>query len=200
MKPVSLHTRFVPPLRVAGMTLMELLFAMGIGSVVLAIIGLLMMYGTRSFASLGNYSILNEQSHSGADRITRELRQATAVVAWETNSMPKWLLITNVTVAPNGSTNAYSVKYLWDSDRQLISRKSTDAADVVLLEGCDEWGFTLWKRFPDSGATNGFFPATNGADCKMITMNWRCSRLVAGMNSVNTEAEQFAQIVLRNKQ
>lgn len=200
MHTAFFQTRSASRSNAGGMTLMELLFAMGIGSVVLAIIGLLMMYGTRSFASLGNYSILNEQSHSGADRITRELRQATAVVAWETNSLPKWLLITNVTVAPNGSTNAYSVKYLWDTDRQLVARKSTDTEDTVLLEGCDEWGFTLWKRFPDSGATNGFFPATNGADCKMITMRWRCSRLVAGMNSVNTEAEQFAQIVLRNKQ
>jgi len=184
----------------AGMTLMEMLFAMGIGSIVLAIIALLIMYGTRSFVSLGNYSILNEQSHAGIDRITRELRQATAVVAWETNSLPKWLLVTNVSVALNGVTNAYSVKYSWDTSRQLVAQKSTDGTETVLLEGCDEWGFTLWKRFPDGGAPNGFYLATNAADCKMITMNWRCSRMVAGMNAVNTEAEQFAQIVMRNKQ
>jgi prepilin-type N-terminal cleavage/methylation domain-containing protein len=199
MKPM-LHGWFVQRRTAAGMTLMEVLIAMGIGSVVLAIIGLLMMYGTRSFVSLGNYSILNEQSHAGIDRITRELREASAVVAWSTNSLPKWILVTNIIVAPNGVTNAYSVKYSWDSDRQLVSRKSTDSADTVLLEGCDEWAFTLWKRFPDSGATNGFYLATNAADCKMITMKWRCSRLIAGMNAVNTEAEQYAQIVLRNKQ
>ncbi len=183
----------------AGMTLMEVMMAMGIGAIALAILGVLMVYGTRSFASLGNYSILNEQSHSGIDRITRELREATAVVAWNTNSLPKWLVVTNITVEPNGTTNAYSVKYSWDADRQLVARKSTDGTDVVLLEGCDEWGFSLWKRFPNPSATNAFYPAMTASDCKMIKMTWRCSRLVAGMNRVNTEAEQTAQIVLRNK-
>ena len=182
-----------------AMTLVELLIGVGIGSIVLALLSVLTVFGTRSFASLGNYSILNEQSHAGIDRVTRELRQASGVVSWSTNSVPKWLVVTNVTVASNGTTNAYSVRYSWDSDRQLVMRKSTAGADTVLLEGCDSWNFSLCTGFPNAGATNGFYPATNAADCKLINMVWRCSRLVGGMSAVNTESEQFAQIVLRNK-
>lgn len=183
-----------------AMTLIELLIGIGIGSIVLAVLSTLTVYGTRSFVSLGNYSILNEQSHAGIDRITRELRQASGVVAWSANSTPKWLVVTNIKVDLYGVTNTYSVKYSWDTDRQLVARKSTEIDDTVLLEGCDSWNFSLWQRSPDAGATNGFYPATNAADCKMLKMSWRCSRQVGGMNVATTEAEQSAQIVLRNKQ
>ena len=182
-----------------AMTLVELLIGVGIGSIVLALVAILTVFGTRSFVALGNYSILNEQSHAGIDRITRELRQASGVVAWNTNSLPKWLVVTNVTVAL-GTTNAYSVKYSWDTDRQLVMSKSTGGGDTVVLAGCDHWDFSLWQRFPNPAATNGFFPAMSAAECKLIQMSWRCSRLVGGTGAVNMEAEQIAQIVLRNKQ
>lgn len=185
-----------------AMTLVELMVGIGVGSIVLAVVSILTVFGTRSFVSLGNYSILEQQSHAGIDQITRELRQAAGVVAWQTNSLPKWLLVTNITVNPDGTTNAskaYSVKYSWDSDRQLVVRKSNESEDKVLLEGCDSWDFSLWKRAPYANQTNGFYRATTAADCKLISMTWRCSRFIAGTNSVNTEAVQTAQIVLRNK-
>ena len=81
-----------------AMTLVEVLISIGIGSVVLALLCTLTVFGTRSFVSLGSFSILNEQSHVGIDRVTRELRQASGVVSWSTNSTPKWLVVTNVTV------------------------------------------------------------------------------------------------------
>lgn len=182
-----------------AMTLVELMIGIGVGSIVLAVVSLLTVFGTRSFVSLGNYSILEQQSTTGIDQITREMRQASGVVGWQTNSLPKWLLLTNITVEPDGTTNAYSVKYSWDSDRQLVVRKSNEGEDVVLLEGCDNWDFSLWKRAPYSNQTNGFNLATTAAECKLVSMSWKCSRHIAGTNSVNTEAMQTAQIVLRNK-
>ena len=174
------------------MTLVELMIGVGVGSIVLAVVSILTVFGTRSFVSLGNYSILEEQSRLGVDQITREVRQASAVVSWQTNSMPKWLRVTN-------ATHGYSVKYSWDASRQLSARKSNESEDKVLLEGCDGWDFSLWKRAPFANQTNGFYPATNASDCKLIRMTWKCSRFIAGTNSVNTEAMHTAQIVLRNK-
>lgn len=181
------------------MTLVELMVGIGVGSIVLALVSILTVFGARSFVSLGNYSILEQQSRAGIDQLTREVRQATAVVSWQTNALPKWLLVTNVTVEPNGTTNAYSVKYSWDSDRQLVVRKSNESEDKVLLEGCDSWDFSLWKGVPNTNQTDGFYAATNATECKLICMTWKCSRFMAGTNTVNTEAVQTAQIVLRNK-
>jgi hypothetical protein len=171
-----------------AMTLVELMIGIGVGSIVLAVVSVLTVFGARSFVTLGNYSILEQQSTTGIDQITRELRQASRVVAWQTNSLPKWLLVTNM--------NGYTVKYSLDSDRQLVMRKSNEGEDKVLIEGCDSWNFSLWKGAPQ---TNGFYLATTAADCKMISMTWKCSRFIAGTNSMNTEAAQTAQIVLRNK-
>ena len=186
------HTRKNQARRRAAvaMTLVELMIGIGVGSIVLAVVSVLTVFGARSFATLGNYSIVEQQTTTGIDQITRELRQASGVVSWQTNALPKWLLLTN---APGG----YSVKYSWDSDRQLVVKKSNEGEEKVLLDGCDSWNFNLWKRAPQ---TNGFYQATVPADCKMISMTWKCSRFIAGTNSMNTEAAQTAQIVLRNKQ
>lgn len=171
-----------------AMTMVELMIGIGVGSIVLAVVSILTVFGARSFVSLGNYSILEQQSTTGIDQITRELRQASRVVAWQTNSLPKWLIVTNM--------NGYTVKYSLDSDRQLVVRKSNEGEDKVLLEGCDSWNFALLNGAP---RTNGFLLATNALDCKLISMTWTCSRFIGGTNSVNTEAVQTAQIVLRNK-
>lgn len=171
-----------------AMTLAELMVGIGVGSIVLAIVSILTVFGARSFASLGNYAILERKSSIGVDEITRELRQACGVVWCQTNAMPKWLLVTN----PAG----YTVKYSLDTDRQMTMKKSNAAEEEVLLDGCDSWNFSLWTRAPQ---VNGFSLATNPVDCKMISMNWTCSRFMRGTNSVNTEAVQTAQIVMRNK-
>lgn len=171
-----------------AMTLVELMVAVGVGSIVLAIVSILTVLGARSFASLGNYSILSQKSTLGVDQISRELRQACAVVSYQTNFFPKTLLVTN----PIG----YTVKYSLDTDRQLTMKKSNLPDEEVILEDCDSWNFSLWTKSPQ---TNGFTPATGASDCRMISMNWKCSRFLGRTNSVNSEAVQTAQIVMRNK-
>ena len=170
------------------MTLIELMVGIGVGSIVLAVVSILTVFGARSFASMGNYTILEQQSTIGVEQITRELRQACGVLAWQTNAMPKWLLVTN----PTG----YTVKYSLDTDGQITRLKSSQTQPDVLLTGCDSWTFSLLNGAPQ---TNGFKPATNMSDCKMISMSWRCSRFMGKTNSVNTEAVQTARIVMRNK-
>lgn len=174
--------------RTVAMTLVELMVAIGVGSIVLAIVSILTVVGARSFASVGNYVILEQKSGVGVDEITRELRQASGVVSWQTNGMPKWLIVTN--------SDGYTVKYSLDTDRQMTMKKSNQTEPDVLLDGCDSWNFSLLNGAPTA---NGFSVATNKDDCKIISMSWKCSRFMGRTNSVNTEAVQTARVVLRNK-
>jgi len=173
-----------------AMTLVELMVAIGVGSIVLVIVSILTVFGARSFASFGNYSILSQKSTFGVDQISRELRQASGVIAWQTNAFPKWLLVTNA--------NGYTVKYSLDTDRQMVMKKSNQPDEEVILEDCDTWNFSPWKKSPQTNG-NGFVLATLPSDCKMISMSWKCSRFMGRTNSVNSEAVQTAQIVMRNK-
>jgi prepilin-type N-terminal cleavage/methylation domain-containing protein len=177
----------------AGMTLLELLIAMGIGSLVLAVVLTLTVFAARSFIALGNYSTLDQQSRLGADVMTREIRQATGIVTWSSNATARSLTLTN-------GTAGYAMRYAWDSSTQeLRSRKSTEAADRRVLTGCVDWTFSFWQRTPLPNQTNTFYTALTPAQTKLINMSWKCSRAVASTTLINTETVQTAQIVLRNQ-
>jgi hypothetical protein len=158
------------------------------------VVAVLMVFGVRSFIALGNYSILDQQSQLGVDQMTREIRQATTVVNWQTNASSKWILFTN-------AVEGFTVKYSWAADsRELVARYSSEGEDRILLRGCDKWDFSLWQRSPYKNLTNVFYGANTPALCKLINMDWKCSRSVLGTNLINTETIQTAQIVLRNQQ
>jgi prepilin-type N-terminal cleavage/methylation domain-containing protein len=174
-----------------GMTLVELMVAMAIGSIVLAIVMTFTVFGGRSFVALGNYSVLDQQSRLGVDQMTREIRQATALIS--TNASPKSMVITN-------ATKGISVTYVWDSaTKELTAKYSNEGAKRVLLKGCEDWNFKLWQRTPYPNQTNVFYAANSPKLCKLVDMTWKCSRSVNGTKLLNTESIQTAQIVLRNQ-
>lgn len=179
--------------RTAAMTLLELLVAMGLGTLVLAVVLVLTVFAARTFIALGNYSNLDQQSRLGADNMTREMRQATAVVAWQQTASARSLTLTN-------ATQGYGVRYWWDStSKNVMMRKSNEGADQLVLSGCERWDFALWQRTPQPNLTNVFYPALTPLQCKLVDMTWKCSRSVVSTKLLNTETVQTAQIVLRNQ-
>jgi Tfp pilus assembly protein PilV len=179
--------------RTSAMSLLELMVALGLGVLVLSVVLVLTVFAARTFIALGNYSNLDQQSRLGADNMTREMRQATAVVAWQTNANSRSLTLTN-------AIQGYGVRYWWDStSRNLMMRKSNEGADRGVLTGCDRWDFALWQRTPQPNLTNVFYPALAPAQCKLVDMTWKCSRAVVSTTLLNTETVQTAQIVLRNQ-
>jgi hypothetical protein len=175
-----------------GLTLVELLFAVGIGSILVAGIAALSLYGARSFSAIGNFADLDADSRQALDLLSRELRKASAVWDVGTNLPVKWLSVT--TNATFGST----AKVTWDSQARTLTL-TTHAKDRILLDECDFWEVKLLGRVPNIGATNmGFTGPVARADCKAIEMSWRCSRTNQGQH-LNTESLQRSQIVFRNK-
>ena len=180
------------------MTLLEMLVVTALAGVLMTVAGYLTVFSARSLQSLGNYSDLDMQSRVALDLVSREFRQGTALVAFQTNAPDKSLTLTNANLGK-------AINLSWNSSaRSLVLTLGTEVPRVLLTE-CDRWDFTLYSRAPNVTPTNiMFYLSTNGAgvldpaQCKLIDMSWKCSRQILGAK-INTESVQTAQIVLRNK-
>jgi hypothetical protein len=180
------------------MTLLEMLVVTALSSVLMTIAGYLTVFSARSLQSVGNYADLDAQSRVALDLVSREFRQGTALLAFQTNAPNKSLTLTN-------ASDGRAVILRWNSDARTLALTLGNGVPRVLLTECDRWDFTLYSRAPNLTPTNiTFYLATNGAgvldptQCKLINMSWKCSRQILG-NKINTESVQTAQIVLRNK-
>jgi YD repeat-containing protein len=166
-----------------GMTLVEAIVAVGISSIALAALAAFTFYSARSFAAIGNYVDLDSSSRKTVDLMTKEIRQTAALSAYQTNA----LAFTD----HDGRT----LQYIYDPAGRKLTRVK-DAISTVLLTGCDSLEFHIYQRTPQPG-TNSFYAVTDAAQCKLIDMQWRCSRSLLGKNA-NSETVQTALVVLRN--
>jgi hypothetical protein len=183
----------------AGLTLVELMVAIGAGSLVLAGAVTMWLFVLRGFTAVGNYSDLDAKSRFTVDSMLNEMRQASRVVGFQRTGTNNWLSLTNAQAAGTGVT------YTWDITNRKLVRQKPNEADRVYLTECDLWDFQLYQRTPHPGGVYVFYPATNASGvldtnlCKLVNMTWKCSRTVLGKKA-NTENVQTAQVVLRNKQ
>jgi len=180
------------------MTLVEMMVAVALGSMLVAAGGSLWLFGSRSFVAMSNYADLDNKSRNALDLMSRDLRQATRVTAYQKSKTTTLLTVTNA-LAGTGIT------YTWDATPRTLVCQKTGQPDQVYLTECDRWDFELYQRTPQNGKTYVFHPATNAAGvydlsvCKQINMTWKCTRTILG-SKANTECVQTAQVVLRNKQ
>ncbi len=169
--------------RQSALTYLEMMFALAIGSVVMAGVMETWLITSRSFAAMANYCDLDDQSRNALDNITRDLRQSKVVSYYSTNT----LTCSNI----DGTTFTYG----WDPASQIVY-KSQRGQTNVLLTGCTYLCYQIFFRNP----TNLFwFPytATNQPSLtKLVQVDWCCSRRI--LNQYNTESMETAKIVLRN--
>jgi len=176
----------------SGFTLAETLVAMALGSIMSVVVGGLSIYSAHNFTAMSNYMDLDLHSRNALDVISEELRQATAVTGYSTNSSTNYVTLTN-------ATTATQLKLYWNPTAATLVFQKTGQPDLTCLTGCDRWNFALYTRAPYITPTNLYFNvATNLNECKLLSMSWKCSRTILG-SKLNTENVQTAQIVLRNK-
>jgi type II secretory pathway pseudopilin PulG len=166
-----------------GMTIVETLIAIGISAMVLTQVCALWFYSTRSFAAQASYASLDQDSQRALDWMSRDIRQATNLIAFATNLVS----VTTLT----GETLTFQ-----QSGRQLL--RITPTRRNVLLRDCDWVDFKMFQRTPVAGSYDQF-TTTNMATCKLIEVNWRCSRRPFPTSTEQTEYMQSARIVLRSK-
>src|SRR5688572_17603622 len=71
----------------AAFTLVEITIAVVVFSITALALATILLFSVRSFAALANYSSLEQANRSAMDLVTREIRQARAVVNVSTNSI-----------------------------------------------------------------------------------------------------------------
>jgi prepilin-type N-terminal cleavage/methylation domain-containing protein len=176
-----------------GFTLIEMMVATALSSLLFASVVAIGMYTGKSFYMMGNDVDLDAQSRHAADVLGRLIRNSNALVSYSTGSSP-FLKLTNSTI---GKT----ITITYNPNNSTLMLAETGLTTETLLTDCDSWTFSLFNRAPitSSFTTNiAFYSATNAATCKIIDMSWTCSRKLLG-RPFNTESVQTAEIVLRNQ-
>ncbi len=167
------------------MTLVEVMIATSIGTLILAAAGSLMIYNARSLAALTNYADLDRYSRTAVDKLSQDIRQSPDLISFTTTELQF-----------NSSLGRSNITYTYYPDsRELVRRQGLNRE--VLLKECDSLTFTVYGRNNISNTWDQFVVAT-AASAKLIKLNWTCSRTVLGQ-AVNTESVQTAKIVMRKQ-
>ena len=167
------------------MTLVEVLIAASIGTLILATAASLMVYNARSLAALTNYADLDRYSRGAVDKLSQDIRQATNVVSF-----------TGTELRLGTSRGRSNIVYTCAPSTNTLSRREGNNTEILLHE-CDSLTFTVYGRNNVSNTWDQFV-VTNAAGAKLIKLNWTCSRSILGQ-AVNTESVQTAKIVLRKQ-
>lgn len=167
-------------LRNRGMTLVEVLIALGIAGILMIALASMTMFSSKSLAGLYNYVDLCSGNRQTLDRMSSEIRQAQRLTGFTTNKL--------TFVDSDGKALVY--EYFPD---ERVLRRSKDGIDETLLTGCDKLTFTSYRRNTQQGT---FDQGTTNVASKVITVDWTCSRMILGAR-VNTEPVQSAKFVVR---
>lgn len=168
-----------------GATLIEFMVASGLASLVLLVLSSLTYYSARTFASIANYTDLDNKSRNALDVMTKDIRQCERL----TSATDKKL------VFDYGS--GVSLSYTYDSGERTLTRTLNNASKVLLTE-CDYLQFAIFKRNPLAGTYDQYPTTAEATNTKLVQLNWVCSRQLLGSRA-NTESVQSAKIVIRRQ-
>ena len=172
------------PSRRQAFTLVEMLVAMSLSSILIAMVAMMSLFCSRSLAAMANYSELETQSRAALDLMTSEIRQTTSLSSYTPSDLTFLY------------TNGFSLRYYYNQGTKELVR-SCNGQSKTLLKECDFVQFSIFQR----NVTNQTFncvPTTNIANCKLVQINWVCSRSIIGAK-LNTESVQSAKVVIRNR-
>ncbi len=167
------------------MTLVEVMIATAIGTLILAAGGTLMVYNVRSLAALSNYADLDRYSRTAVDKLSQDIRQSSELVSFTATELQF-----------NSAHGRSNITYTYYPDSRTLVRRQGPNRETLLKE-CDSLTFTVYGRNNVSNTWDQFV-VTTAAGAKLIKLNWTCSRTILGQ-AVNTESVQTAKIVMRKQ-
>ena len=181
-----------PRARCSGMTMIEMMFAVVIGTIIVGVTLSVLVNFAQTTAALGNYGDLNRQSRGALDIMTREIRQSQQVISFVTYTNAQTIIFTN-----SNTGTIFSYVYTNSSGLNGILTRNSGGQSTLLLSNIVSLNFDFSQRDPSTNFT--FYTAgTNLANVKLIDVSWDCLRHVGGMRAVNSESVQTAKIVIRN--
>lgn len=172
-RPVKFHR---------GFTLVEVMLTLAVATLfVLGVISFTTTTFKQGTFAIGNYTDLNEKSRLTLDLLSKDIRNASALTSFATNS----ITLTNL------DTTVFT--YAWDG--KAVTRTYA-GVKTLLMTNCDYLCFNVYQRNP----TNNFSfvsSSSTPSQTKLIDVSWRCSRSYNG-TKLYTESVQTARIVIRN--
>jgi len=169
--------------RAGAFTLMEMMVAMAVSGLALGAMATFVLYSARSFNAMFNYADLEQKTQIAVNTLSREIRQAQAVMYYATNEL--------IFRDYDGNLLTYS----WNPTSRALVRVKNNQAKVLLTE-CDYLAFEVWQRSPIQNTWSNY-PTLAITNAKLVSVNWRCSRTILGV-TMNTETVQNSKIVIRN--
>src|SRR2546426_2732292 len=99
----------------AGMTLVELLIAIGISGMIFVAVGMMIFFSGRSYAALANYVDLDNKSRQALDLMSKDIRQVDGVTGSGTTNLPSGQAVTNTLVLSGTEADgtAYTITYTY---------------------------------------------------------------------------------------
>jgi type II secretory pathway component PulJ len=168
------------------MTLIELMVGTAVSSLLAVGVASLIFYTGRSFAAMGNYVILDNQSRLALDKMSREIRQANKVTEATSTSLTF------------EDSDGQPLKFQYDASAKTLTRiKNGVADDEPLLKDCTFLEFSIFQRNPPNGSYDEYYVATP-ATCKLVQLRWVCRKDTLG-TVYQTESVQSAKVVIRKQ-
>jgi prepilin-type N-terminal cleavage/methylation domain-containing protein len=177
----------------AGMTLVEMMISVVIGTVIMGVAIMLLIFGGQTLAGLGNYDDMNRKSRNALDTMTRDVRTSLQLIGYTSNSTVQQLTFSNL---PSYTPSTFSYSYTNTTGSNGILTRSYGTNNTVLLSNMVSLTFGLSQRNPSNNFT--FFPALSVSAAKLIDVTWKCSLPIGGSRVGNSETVQSAKIVIRN--
>jgi Tfp pilus assembly protein PilW len=170
-----------------------MMVGVAIGCLLLAALATLYVFSMRSFASMANYSDLNQKSRYASDIVSRDIRSALNVVSATPSLTAATQIVLNEPDDTTGNTT-----YIYDDVLGTLS-KIKNGQTNVLLSGVDSMSFALKQRpFVTSTNYEQFPDASLVSAAKLVSFQWSCSRRLVGSQN-NSESLEAAIVELRNQ-
>jgi hypothetical protein len=167
----------------AGFTITEFLVALAIAVVLLTGVVAFGLFSSESFAATLNYVDLSNSSKSALERVTRDIRGTRRLKTYDAQ---------DVTFE---DVDGADLRWRYDPTAKTLSRTKNGTTETVLT-GCESVQFLIFQRTPMAG-NYGNYPTADATTCKVVQVQWKCSRLLTGSRS-NSESVRSAKVVMRN--
>lgn len=165
------------------MTLVELMVATGLGSLVMLVLASLTLYSAKTFRSMVNYTDLNRESRKALDQMSREIRQSRGLLQRTPTT-----LVFNV--------NDGMLTYTYDEKNKTVVEGKGNGKKTV-LKNCTSWTNQMFQRSPKEG-TLDFVETSDAALCKMVQISWTCTS-DKSILATNSESISSMKVVIRKK-
>ena len=175
-------------------TLVEMMVAVGIFSLVgMALMGTY-IFSVKSMASMYSYSLLDQYNRQAMDQLTREIRQSKRVLAYTTNS------ITIQTANDDGTTGPTLPTRSTRATRRCCAPPRTGPrGSFSTIAACSASNCSPAAPATPCSAASRWRSTTGHNTVKVLQLTWKTS-MMQPSDIANSENVQTARIVIRKQQ